>query len=185
MFHQGCPVGALSLSRHTQRHQSLASPQQPAMEHQTDSLSERCEVLDSERGFDTCHPNCRKVPPCRAGSASDTASLADLVIPCSLFCCGASHSRWKAGSQQCSSSLYQNCNPSVAMYLSVIIFQFTTVGSVNGTSCLKDHKCYVLGHKMHCISQVITPGLQEYRSYWNYTLKSHCVYLKAIWGGIN
>lgn len=28
VFHQGCPVGALSLFGHTQRHQSLASPQQ-------------------------------------------------------------------------------------------------------------------------------------------------------------
>lgn len=151
-------------------HPEAPEPCQPsagAMEHQPDSLSERCEVLGSNRGFGTCHPDWRKVPPCRAGSTSDTASLADLLIPCSLHCRGESHCIWKAGSQQCSSSLCQNCNLSVAMYLFVIIFQITAVGSVNGTSCLEEHRCYVLGHKMHCISQAIIPGLQEYRSYWN------------------
>lgn len=74
-------------SGHTQRHLSLASPEQPAMERQPDSLLERCDVPDSQRGFGTCHPSWRKEPPCRGGSTSDTASLAALVIPCSFYCC--------------------------------------------------------------------------------------------------
>lgn len=44
-----------------------------------------------------------------------------------------------------------------------------------------------MGHKTHCISQPLTPGLQDRRMQiltgdgaLLYVLKSHCVYLKAI-----
>lgn len=111
-----------------------------------------CKVPNSTRRFGTCHPKWRKVPPCRASGTSDTASLADLVIPCSFYCCGASHCIRKAGSQQRSSSLYQNCNLSVAMYLLATIFLITSAGSVSGTSCLKDDSATSWGTR--CITSV-------------------------------
>lgn len=43
-----------------------------AMEHQPDSVFERCEVPNSKRGFGTCDLKWRKAPPCMAGGTSDT-----------------------------------------------------------------------------------------------------------------